>query len=424
MFELLEIIDSLFWEYIGFILIVSAGAYLTFKTKAKQFRALSQFSANIKEIYSASKDNIDIGVNPLKLYFASVGGMVGLGNIVFISMAVMLGGPGVIFWMWIASFAGMLLKYAEIYLGVKYRVRDKKNSYHGGPMYFLQEAFQSRYVALTFACLMAFYGVLVNRIESTFKFDRNLIICVMLIITIYSALGGIRRLSNICSVMMPPFMLIYVIACLYIIGSHIDILPQTLVLIFTSAFNGQAAIGGFAGSSLLWAAYMGTSKAVYSGDIGIGYDSIVQSETRIMQPQKQAILAIYALFTDTIICTMTTLIVVISDAWRNMNHLPVEDVIEKILGIYFPYMDYFMTILLFFAAFTTIIAYLTAGVKCAIFINYKYGKRIYLLFAICSFIFFSFYPPEKVVLVMSVASGFLVLLNICGILKLRNKIQF
>ena len=266
--------------------------------------------------------------------------------------------------------------------------------------------------------------VLTDEIEATFDLNRNVVIAGLLIVTFYIVLGGVKRLSEVCSIMMPPFMLIYICVCIYIIGYNYAVLPEMLTLIVKSAFNGTAPIGGFAGAGILMAAQMGISKAVYSGDIGIGYDSIVQSETRIVNPKKQAQLAIYALFTDTLICTFSTLIVLISGAWKTMNHLQPSEVIVKILSDYMPYADLFMVALLFFAGFTTLIAYLTVGLKCASFIAPKIGKYIYVAVAIPALIFFSYFSQAMVMLIMSVSGGILVAINICGILKLRNKIEF
>jgi len=186
----------------------------------------------------------------------------------------------------------------------------------------------------------------------------------------------------------------------------------------------DAKIGGFLGSTMIMSAYLGISKTVYSGDIGIGYDSIVQSETRVVNPKKQATLAIYALFTDTIICILTNTMIGVTGSWHSLNHLIPSDIVAQLLSTYIPYSDLFMTLLLFFAGFTTIIAYLAAGIKCSQFINPKYGKAIYLTYAIFAFIFFCNFSQVNVMIIMGMLSGLLVLLNVCGILKLKKDIEF
>lgn len=430
-FNIITFLDDFFWSYIGWALIVGTGIYLTFISRGLQFRALFNFRTNIKDIYAEASSSNNSGIHPFKLYFASVGGMVGLGNIVFISLALMIGGPGSIFWTILASLSGMLLKYAEIYLGVKYRVQNPNGTFNGGPMYFLQKAFKPKIFAYIFAFLLCLYGVeisnfliIVDRLEHSFEFNRYAIILVLLVTVIYSSIGGISRLANICSVIMPVFMIGYILFAVYIIACNASILPEFFKTVLVSAFTGHAQLGGFVGSSMILSAYLGISKTVYSGDIGIGYDSIVQSETTIVNPRKQATLAIYALFTDAIICILTNTMLGVTGAWYTLNHLEPSDIVAQSLSGYIPYSDLFMTLLLFFAGFTTIIAYLVAGTKCAQFINPKYGKIIYLLYAVFAFIFFCNFSQTNVIIIMSFLSGLLVLLNVCGILRLRKDIEF
>ena len=430
-FNIIAFLDDFYWAYIGWALITGSGIYLTFLSKGLQFRALFNFRSNIKDIYSEGSDETKDGIHPFKLYFASVGGMVGLGNIVFISTAIMIGGPGSIFWTILASLSGMLLKYSEIYLGVKYRVQNPEGGFNGGPMYFLQKAFKPKIFAYVFAFLLCIYGVeisnfliIVDRLEYSFEFNRYIIIAALLLAVLYSSIGGISRLANICTVIMPVFMLGYIIFSVYIIACNASLLPEFFKTVLVSAFTGQAQVGGFLGSTMILSAYLGISKTVYSGDIGIGYDSIVQSETRIVNPKKQATLAIYALFTDTLICLLTNTMIGVTGAWHSLNHLIPSDVVAQLLSGYIPYSDLFMTLLLFFAGFTTIIAYLAAGTKCAQFIHPKYGKIIYLMYAIFAFIFFCNFSQVNVMLIMGLLSGLLVLLNVCGILRLRKDIEF
>jgi len=430
-FDALQTINHYYWSYVGWIIITLTGIYITIHSRGLQFKALFHFRSNIKQIYAIARDSQADGIHPFKLYFASVGGTVGLGNIVYISVAIMIGGPGSIFWMILASLSGMLLKYAEIYLGVKYRVKNEQGGFNGGPMYFLQRAFTSKKVAYVFACLLCFYGVeisnfliIVDRIEYSFDWNRNVIIIVFLAIILYSSLGGIKRLANICSSIMPFFMGIYVLIACYIIGANATYIPSFFKTVCISAFQGHAPLGGFMGSSMILAAYMGVSKTVYSGDIGLGYDAIMQSETCIANPKIQAILAIYALFTDTIICILTNTMLGLTGSWYTLNELAPSDIVAQLLSQYIPYSGFFMTCLLFFAGYTTIIAYLSVGTKCAEFISPKYGKLIYLIYAVFAFIYFCSFSQNKVIVIMELLSGMLVLLNLAGILKLRKEIDF
>jgi alanine or glycine:cation symporter, AGCS family len=429
LFNILSIIDNFFWEYIGFSLILLVGIYFTFKTRGYQFRTLTKLRRYLKDLHASAKGE-ESGVHPFRLYFVSIGGMVGIGNIVWIVAVVTLGGPGGIFWLWVASFAGMLIKYSEIYLGVKYRVANGKKGYDGGPMYYLQAAFKGKFLSIAVCILLGIYGVEVSQflimtdsVSGTLGIDKNLVIAFFLVVVLYCAIGGITRISNLATVIMPPFLMLYIAACIWIIYLNSGEFFSMLPIIFKSAFTGHEAIGGFAGSSLFLAAQLGTSRAVYSGDIGIGYDSIVQSETKVKDAEKQARIAIFALFSDTFICTLTCLVVLVTGLWTAEGLQPL-DYMQNILSSYFPNSDLLLTALIVIAGVSTTIGYLVIGLKCAKFLNKDWGEKIYLVYATFAYIVFSHVDQSKVILVMTISGGLLLLCNLCGIIKLRKEIKF
>ncbi len=198
-FESLVYIDSLLWSYVGFTLVVSFGLYFTIKTKFYQFRVLANPASTLRALKESTGA---AGVNPLKLYFASVGGMVGLGNIIAVMSALLVGGPGSLFWLWIASICGMLVKYSETYLGIKHRVSNQNGGYDGGPMYYLREALKdSRLAVIAFpilaATLLMIYGieiyqfvVITDTLTKTFALDRSLVVLGLLGLVLYGGFGG------------------------------------------------------------------------------------------------------------------------------------------------------------------------------------------------------------------------------------------
>ncbi|MCF8462624.1 MAG: amino acid carrier protein [Rickettsiaceae bacterium] len=426
--SLLGYLDDLFW-YLGFTVICCTGIYFTICSKGLQFRILYNFPKNIKLLFEKDENRCKDGIHPLKIYFTSVGGMIGCGNVVGVGSAVFVGGPGSILWIWISCFLGMLLKYSETYLGVRYRQR-KNDGYAGGSMYYLQAAFNNKFWAYISAILLCIYGVeiyqfviLVDRIETTFEINRILVITMLLITILYSAMGGVKRIANLCSSIMPVFLITYIIISLFVLIDNLAILPSLVVLIFKSAFSGTAAIGGFVGSSIILTAKTGIAKSVYSGDICVGFDSVVQSQTQVKNPKQQAELAVYSLFTDSLICFLTTMVILVSGLWHSSNNMQQSDVMAAIFKNYVPFSEYFMTAVLFFAGFTTIIAYFAVGMKAAAFLNEKYGSRIFFVYATIIFILFSNSSQEKVMLIMGVCSGLLLLINATGIFRLRKEID-
>jgi len=246
---------------------------------------------------------------------------------------------------------------------------------------------------------------------------------ILLILVIISVIGGVKRLSNICSMLMPPFMISYVMLGLWIMIDHYGELPGIFGTIFSDAFSIKASASGIIGGQILTAAHYGMSRAVYSGDIGIGYDSIVQSETLTTYPERQARLAIFALFSDTIICTMTVLIIFVTGTF-DMEGIKTSEYIIHAISKYLPFSDYYIAFIFFIAAFTTVIGYLVVGLKAANFLSKKIGRKLYLFYAIIAFIVFSYQDQADVMLIMSVASGLLMPINLSGVFILRKEIEF
>ena len=394
--EWLNNANVFYWEYIGVPFLIAFGSWLTYLTKGFQFRVLRHIFTQVKTflIYTETKGHG--GIHPLKLYFASVGGSIGIGNIVNVAAGFAIGGPGVLFWLWLASFMGMLVKYSEIFLGIKYRIQKPDGFYNGGFMYVAQHAFKSPLFGKFAAGLMCIYGcevyqfsVVAETVYQTYPINKFAAIFSLLGLTIFSAIGGIRRLANICSVLMPIFLLIYIVLCLYVIGISYEKLPHLLATVFQSAFTGHAAVGGFIGSSFLITMKEGVSRAVYAGDIGVGYDSMIQSETSAQDPRMQAKFSMISLFSNTFICSLSILVVLCSGVWT--TGCPHNFLVTETFHMHFRYAKDFMAVLLFLAGFTTIISFLTIGYKSATFISERWGKIVYSFYALPALIVFSFY---------------------------------
>ncbi len=276
-FNFLNGADAVFWGYIGFTLIISLGCYLTWKTRFFQFRAFSYVMRTfLQEIFHFSRG--ERGLHPAQAFFTSVGGMLGVGNVVGIVTAIQLGGPGALFWVWIAGFLGTLIKYAEIYLGLKHRVQNAHQSYDGGPMFFLKKAFGVRWISVMVCVLLCIYGaeiyqfnVVVDTLAYSWSLNRLLVAFCLLSLVIYAGIGGVPRVAKVCCWIMPAFMCIYISMCLWVIGNYFADLPEILMVVIKSAFSGHAVVGGFAGSTMMLAIQNGMASACYAADIGIGF---------------------------------------------------------------------------------------------------------------------------------------------------------
>lgn len=432
-FEVLGKVDEFYWSYIGFGLLMLAGMYFTYKSGFFQIRVIRHLPSTLRMLKKYSEKEAP-GVSPIRLYFASIGGMIGLGNIIAVMTAIMIGGPGALFWLWIAAFVGMIIKYTEIFVGVKYRQRNENNGYDGGIMFCLPVAFKGK-LGIILANISAFllciyaveiyqFTVITDTLNSIIPVHQEFIIVSMLILIIYIGLGGIKRMATLCTFLMPIFILLYVILCMWVVIVNIHMVPEMVVTIFKSAFVGYAPVGGFAGSTFLLAAQQGAARAVYSGDIGIGFDSIIQAETKTMHAGRQARLAILATITDAIICTFSIVIVYLTGLWQEPTVMKTSIMVQTALSHYIPYSESLVIIVIFLAGFTTLQAYFAVGLKSAKFLSPRFGKLVYFVYAALAFWFFAHHDQTKVYLIMSIASGLLILVNISCILRLRNEIRF
>lgn len=428
LFDNLSFLDRFFWSYVAFILIILLGGYLTYKTRCLQIRMFPSILRTFGQ-FVRMRPTQAVGLHPLRVFFASVGGMIGIGNLVGIVTAIQIGGPGALLWVWIAAFVGSMIKYAEIILGLKYRVANQRGGYDGGPIYFLQAAFGVRWVSLIVAGLLCVYGVelyqfsvVTESISSNWGIHRFIVIAILLISVLYAGVGGVRRVGKICSTVMPLFLLTYLAMSLWLLFHELPLLPGLFCTVFKSAFAGHAAVGGFVGSSAILAIQHGVARMAYSADLGIGYDSMIQSESSTVYPEKQAGLAILGVFIDNIICTMSILIVLISGVWKVTPALDASQFVQTALSHYFPYMDLFMPLFLFILGYTTLIAYFCVGMKCARFLGPQHGEKIYITYAILAFIFFSFFDQTQALIVMSLSGALLLIINLLGILRLRKEV--
>jgi AGCS family alanine or glycine:cation symporter len=427
-FALLNFINELIWSHVAFLLIAGLGLYFSFLTGFFQIR---KFPAILGVFVSFFSEKVKgKGVHPIKVFFAAIGGCIGIGNVVGICTAVQIGGPGALVWTWIGGIFGMLIQYAEVYLGMKYRVVNKEGSYDGGPMYFLPVAYKGSWVAYLVCFLLCIYGVeffMFNVISDSISTNWNLnpywVVAALLISIIVIALGGINRVGEICSAVIPIFILIYVGMGTWVLWERAAELPAVLTMIFDGAFTTQAAVGGFAGSTLALTISMGLSRGAYSGDIGVGYTSIVYSESSTTKIGKQSAMAIVGIFLDTfIVCTMSILLVLTTGHW-NADIDPTL-MVQEALGLTFPYMWFFMPFFLFLLGYTTILTYFVVGTKCAKFISPTWGPILYYIYACITLPLFAFIHPTQAFVIMSLSGALLLLLNLSGIILLRKEVKF
>jgi len=251
---------------------------------------------------------------------------IGTGNIVGVASAIALGGPGAVLWMWFTGIFGMATKFSEAVLAIKYRVRNNRGEYCGGPMYVLEKGLRLKWLAVVFAAFTAIaaFGIgnmvqansVASLLKDTFSIQPWISGLIMTIFTAFVILGGIKSISRACTWMVPFMAIFYVLGCLILLLFNLHLLPRTISLIFSSAFNGQAAIGGFLGAGIREAIRYGIARGLFSNESGLGSAPIVAAAARTKNPIQQALVSSTGTFWDTVVvCAMTGLVIVNSGAW-------------------------------------------------------------------------------------------------------------
>ncbi len=436
-FRYIEIIENAVWSYVGFPIILFLGFYLSVRSKWVQIRNLpaicrhffSCILSGSHEQKSESEESKQVSVSPVRAFFASVGGCLGIGNVVAITTAVQIGGPGAILWIWATAVLGSLLKYSEVFIGMKTRQMTPQGL-RGGPMYFLQQASSWKGLSVLFCVFMSLYGVEIYQFSvvidvgsSCLSVNKSILTVVFIGMVLYAERGGTKRIGAISSFLVPLFLATYLVMGTYVLVSHIHALPAVLVDIFSSAFTPRAMEGAFLGSAVLTTISQGVRRGCYSSDVGVGYASIIHSQSSEKIPQRQASLLIFEVFMDTfVVCTMSVMLVLLTGVWK--EGIPSSQLVQAALATCFPYTDYFMPFFLFLLGYTTIITYFSAGMNTMQHIMPRYGRSVYYVYAVTAFTLFSFFETEQAISVMACVQFGLLLLNSFGIWRLRDLISF
>ena len=434
LFQYVEIIEDIAWGYIGFPLILFLGLYFSYRLNWFQIRYIPQicryFYRSITTQPSHNTEGVSHStISPIRAFFASVGGSFGIGNVVAITTAVQIGGPGALLWIWATAILGSIIKYSEVCIGMKTR-KTVDGQVYGGPMHFLQQASAKKWMIALFCIFMGMYGVeiyqfgvIVDIATETLEVNRLFLVFLLISMVIYAEQGGIKRVSAIASKLVPFFLTVYLLMGLYVLCAHFYKIPYIIKDIALHAFQPKAMEGAFIGSTILLTISQGVRRICYSSDLGVGYASIIHSQSDEKIPERQATLLIFEVFIDTfIVCTISIMLILLTGVWK--ENIPSTQLVQKALGTCFPYTEYFMPLLLFLLGYNTITTYFSAGMKTMQYLMPRYGRNIYYIYAISAFTLFSFFNPSTAISVIACAQFGLLVLNSFGIWRLRKLISF
>ena len=425
--DILNKVDAFIWGPPLLVLLVGTGILLTVKLGVVQITKLPRA---LKLIFSAeNKGSGD--VSSFAALCTALAATVGTGNIVGVATAIKAGGPGALFWMWIAAFFGMATKYSEGVLAIKYSTKDKNGQVSGGPMYYIVNGMGEKWrpLAIFFAIsgiLVALLGIgtftqvnsITDAINNSFGIDPRITGVVLAVFVALVVFGGLKSISNVATKIVPFMAVIYVVICGIILISFWNKIPETFMLIIKSAFTPTAATGGFLGATMSLAIRNGIARGVFSNESGLGSAPIAAAAAKTEWPAEQGLISMTGTFIDTIIiCTLTGFSLVISGVWcSDLNGaVMTQAAFNGAIPTFGPIL---LTVSLTLFAFTTILGWSYYGERCFEFLFGVKGMNGYRTVFVAMVLLGAFLKLEVVWIIADIVNGLMAIPNLIALLAL------
>ena len=398
-------LNTVAWLYIFLPCAIGGGLYLTIRNGWIQFTKLGYALKNTVGKMFSRQEAGKGAVTPFQAVSTALSATVGTGNIVGTTQAIALGGYGAVFWMWLAALMGMVTKYSEVVLSIRFRERDAKGDWVGGPMYYIKNGLGSKWKWLgglycVFAALAAFgigngaqaksiVGSLNNAIVAFIPSAAssagtiNLVCGIVLALLVALILfGGIKRIGEVCEKLVPFMSAFYILFTLIVIFSHISGIGRAFYLIFASAFTPRAVFGAATGIVLKQTVIWGMRRSAFSNEAGLGSAAIAHAAAETKSPVHQGLYGIFEVFIDTIIiCTLTALSVIISGVDINWGVKPGSELITSAFATVFgtKFAALFVALALMMFAFSTILGWSLYGTRCIQYLGGLKAAKVYQL---------------------------------------------
>ena len=376
MTEFIATLNGWAWGPVMLVLLLGTGFYLSLGLR---FVTIRKIPLALRLLLQGRGGRGEGDISPFSALMTSLSATIGTGNIAGVATAIALGGPGALFWMWITALVGMATKYAEAVCAVRYREQDDQGNFSGGPMYYIRNGLgkQWRWLGFAFALFgsLAGFGI-ANTVQSnsvsqvmhdSFSVPPLATGLVLMVMVAAVVLGGIRRIANVASWLVPMMALSYLLMSLVVVIVHMSEVPAAIVTIVDSAFNGAAATGGFVGATVWAAIRFGVARGIFSNEAGLGSAPIAHAAARTDEPVEQGMIAMLGTFIDTlVVCTMTGLVIVIMDVMP--SGVSGASLTSMAFAQAFPGGEYIVTLGLCLFAFTTMIGWSFYGERCVVFL--------------------------------------------------------
>ena len=429
--DVLNSIDSFVWGPPLLVLLVGTGILLTFRLRLLQ---LSKMARAFKLIFTARNDG-EGDIDSFKALCTALAATVGTGNIVGVATAIKAGGPGALFWMWVAAFFGMATKYAEGVLAVKYREVDDQGNISGGPMYYIKNGLGDKWKPLgtlfaIFGVLVAYFGIgtfaqvnsIIDIANITFGVSPYVVGGIITVLVAAITLGGLQSIAKTAEKIIPTMAVLYFLVTVSILVIFADQIPNAVYQIIHDAFTPTAATGGFLGATVMLAMRSGIARGVFSNESGLGSAPIVAAAAKTKWPAEQGLISMTGTFIDTIIiCTMTGLAVVASGLWT--GDLNGASLTNGAFAQAFPsFGNYLVTICLVLFAFTTILGWNYYGERCLVYLFGTKAIKPYRMVYIAIIATAAFLKLEEIWALADIVNGLMAFPNLIALLFLSGTV--
>ena len=390
-------LDSYVWgPYVLLPLLVGTGIYLTLGLRFMPWRNIGRAAVYMWKGRKSDASH-EGEISPFKAMMTCMAATIGTGNIVGVATAIMIGGPGAVFWMWVTGFLGMSTKYCEAVLAVKYREVTPAGDFVGGPMYYIKNGLGAswKWMALLFAIfgMVASFGIgnmtqansITANLSTTFGIPEYAIAIMLLVVTGAVLLGGVKRIGDVAGFLVPGMALFYIAMGITIMAINYDKVVPAFLSIFQHAFSPASATGGFVGASILLAMRMGLARGLFSNEAGLGSGPIAHATAITDNPVRQGFLGMIDPFIDTVIvCSMTAIVILIAGDWTAVDRGSAAVMTSVAFGHALPgFGQYGVAIGLLLFAFTTILGWCVYGERCAVYIfGHKALKPFRIIFTL------------------------------------------
>ncbi len=326
-------LGSIIWgPYLLIPLLLGTGLYLTIRLGGIQLVRLGA-ALRLGLLKRRDDDGAEGDISQFEALTTAMAATVGTGNIVGVATAISIGGPGALFWMWMTALLGMASKYSEAFLGVRYRTTDAAGEKSGGPQYYLERGIPNafgKFLALCFAifAVCACFGIgnmtqgnsIASNLERSFAVPAWVTGGALAVLTLAVLVGGIKSIGKVTSGLVPAMILFYVLGALYILGANAALVPAAIGEIFSQAFTGTAATGGFLGSTIMIAVQYGVARGIFSNESGMGSAAIAAASAQTSHPVRQGLVSMTQTFIDTIIVVSCTgLVIITTGVWNQID---------------------------------------------------------------------------------------------------------